>query len=532
VEETDVVFLWGSNAREAHPIWFHHLLKGVHRGTRLYVMDPRRTSSARWADVWLGLDVGSDIALSNAMARVIIHEGLHHSRFIANATSGFEAYRENVERYTLEFAEKATGVPADVIREAAIAFGKADKAMICWTLGITEHHDAVDNVLALINLTLLTGKVGRWGCGCNPLRGQNNVQGGGDMGAIPNRLPGFQDMLDPAVRARFEKQWGVPIPAKHGLNLTEMLRAMGRGELRSLFVIGENPAQSDADAGHVEHLLRGLDHLVVQEIFLTKTAQLAHVVLPAAATWVEGEGTVTNSERRVQRCRKAVDPPEGARDELWILSEIARRFGTDLGAPTAEEVWNEFRAVAPEFAGGMSYARLEELQGIQWPCPDESHPGTQYLHARLWAEPRGGMAAPFSVVNWEGPVEKPDAEYPFLLTTGRRLESYNTGVQSGGYDSPLHFGETIDLSPEDAARLGVAGGEIVRVSSRRGTLTVAARIDPGLRAGLVFMTLHFPDDVATNVLTIDAADPKSGTAEFKACAVRIEPALATAARPD
>jgi len=529
VEEADVVFLWGSNAREAHPIWFHHLLKGVHGGARLYVMDPRRTSSAQWADVWLGLHVGSDIALSNAMAREILRAGLHDPRFIANATEGFEAYREAVERYTLEYAEALTGVPAAVIAEAAHAYARAKNAMICWTLGITEHHDAVDNVLALINLALLTGHVGRWGSGCNPLRGQNNVQGGGDMGAIPNRLPGFQDVLDPAVRERFERHWNVPLAPRHGWNLTEMLAAMGRKELTSLFVIGENPAQSDADANHVEHLLADLDHLVVQEIFLTRTAQLAHVVLPAAATWCEGEGTVTNSERRVQRVRKALEPPSGARDELWILAELARRCGADFGHPTAEEVWDEFRALAPAFAGGMSYARLEELGGIQWPCPDESHPGTPFLHGRLWQEPRGGRAAPFSVVHHEGPVEVPDEEYPLLLTTGRRLESYNTGVQSGGYESPLHLGERLDISPEDAARLSIESGELVHVRSRRGHLTVPARIDRSLRAGLVFMTLHFPDDVSTNRLTIDVSDPKSGTAEFKACAVRVERARPAAA---
>ncbi len=522
MEEADVVFLWGSNAREAHPIWFHHLLKGIHRGTRLYVMDPRRTSSARWADVWLGLNVGSDIALSNTMAREIIRAGLHDHEFVEHATSGFEAYRESVEPWTLERGERVTGVPADVIREAAHAFARAKNAIISWTLGITEHHDAVDNVLALINLALLTGHVGRWGSGCNPLRGQNNVQGGGDMGAIPNRLPGFQDILDPDVRARFEAHWSVPIQPRYGWNLTEMFGAMGRGEMTSLFVIGENPAQSDADAGHVEHLLRGLDHLVVQEIFLTRTAQLAHVVLPAAASWCEGEGTVTNSERRVQRVRKAVDPPPGARDELWILCEIARRLGVDFGCPTAEEVWNEFRAVAPAFAGGMSYARLEAENGLQWPCPDESHPGTPFLHGRLWDRPVGGRRAPFSVVRHEGPAEKPDHEYPFTLTTGRRLESYNTGVQSGGYRSPLHRGESLDLSPEDAAALGVRTGDLLRVTSRRGSVVAPAFVDPGLRAGTVFMTLHFPDDVATNLLTIDAADPKSGTAEFKACAVRVE----------
>ncbi len=524
MEETDVVFLWGSNAREAHPIWFHHLLKGIrHHGTRLYVMDPRRTSSAQWADVWLGLRVGSDIALSNAMAREIIHSGLAHEAFIANSTSGFEAYRESVEEYTLEYTEPITGIPADVIREAAHAFAKADRAMICWTLGITEHHNAVDNVLALINLCLLTGHVGRWGSGANPLRGQNNVQGGGDMGAIPNKLAGFQDIeQDHEARARFERAWGTTIQPTYGKNLTQMLHAMAAGTMTSLFVIGENPVQSDADASHVEAALRGLDHLVVQEIFLTKTAELAHVVLPAAATWCEGEGTVTNSERRVQRVRKAMEPPHDARDELWIMSEIARRMGHDWPTPTAEDVWNEVRTLAPDFVGGMSYARLDALNGIQWPCPDESHPGTQFLHGRLWEQPVVGMRAPFSVVVNEPPSEERTPEYPFLLTTGRRLEQYNTGVQSRGYDSPLHFTETLDLSPEDATRLGINDGDLVRVTSRRGSLEVSAHIDRALRENLVFMTLHFPDDVKTNVLTIDVSDPKSGTAEFKACAVRVE----------
>jgi formate dehydrogenase major subunit len=349
------------------------------------------------------------------------------------------------------------------------------------------------------------------------------VQGGGDMGAIPNKLPGFQDVeQDHAARARIGAMWSATIPPRSGYHLTEMLHAMSRRELTALFVIGENPAQSDADAGHVEDALSGLDHLVVQEIFRTRTADFAHVVLPAAATWCEGEGTVTNSERRVQRVRKAMDPPAGAKDELWIISEIARRLGHDWGSPTAEEVWNEFRAVAPHFAGGMSYARLDALSGIQWPCPDESHPGETFLHGRLWETPCGGRPAPFSVVHHDPPVEQPDAEYPLLLTTGRRLESYNTGVQTSGYVSPLHNGETLDVSPEDAVRLGIRDGDMVAISSRRGRVVAPARVDPGLRAGLVFMTLHFPDDVATNVLTIDASDPRSGTAEFKACAVRVE----------
>ncbi len=303
-----------------------------------------------------------------------------------------------------------------------------------------------------------------------------------------------------------------------------MMHAIGEKELTALYVIGENPAQSDADMHHVVALLEGLDHLVVQEIFLTKTAQLADVVFPATATLAEGEGTVTNSERRVQRCRKAVDPPGDARDEIWIMSELARRMGVDWGHPTAEDVWNEVRALSPQLAG-MSYARLEALGGLQWPCPDESHPGTKFLHARLWDDDpaKRGRLAPFSVVHHEGPVEMPDEEYPLVLTTGRRLESYNTGVQSGGYGSPLHRGESLDISPEDAARLGVTNGDMVQVTSRRGSIEAPVCIDRGLRAGVVFMTLHFPDDVATNLLTINATDPRSGTAEFKACAVRVEP---------
>jgi formate dehydrogenase major subunit len=501
-------------------------LKGIRNGARLYVIDPRRTESAQWADVWMGLNVGTDIALSNGMAREIIHAGLADQKFIANATEGYDAYRQSVEPFTLAYTAQITGVPADVIREAAHTYARAGKAMVCWTLGITEHHNATDNVLSLINLSLLTGHVGRWGCGCNPLRGQNNVQGGGDMGAIPNKLPGFQDILDDEARTRIEKRMGATIQRKYGWNLTEMLHAMDRGDMTSLFVIGENPAQSDADGHHVEKLLNGLDHLVVQEIFLTRTAQLADVVLPASASWCEGEGTVTNSERRIQRVKKAVEPPDGARDELWILSELAGRLGHDWGHPTAEQVWNEVREVAPTFCGGMTYARMEQLGGIQWPCPDESHPGTRFLHARLWDTPRGGRAAPFSVVRHEGPVEMPDAEYPLLLTTGRRLESYNTGVQTGGYDSPLHTGESLDLSPEDAVRLGVATGDAVRITSRRGHVVAPARVDRSLRPGVVFMTLHFPDEVATNLLTIDESDRKSGTAEFKACAVRVEPAEA------
>ena len=516
------MILWGSNARETHPIFFHHLLRGVRNGARLIAIDPRRTGSAEWADVWLGLDVGSDISLANAMAREIIHAGLANDEFIKRATTGYEEFARCVEAYPLERAERETGVPAAAIKDVALSYARADRGMICWTLGITEHHNATDNVLALINLALLTGKVGRYGCGLNPLRGQNNVQGGGDMGAIPARLPGFQDLQDPVIHSKFSTAWGgAKFPATKGYHLSEMFEAMDHGELRAAYIVGENPARSEADQTRAVRLLSGLDHLVVQDIFLTQTAELAHVVLPAAAGWAESEGTVTNSERRVQRVRRALDPPEGARDDIELIVEIARRLGSDWGYPTAEQVWDECRSLSPMHAG-MAYRRLDELGGIQWPCFDENHPGTEFLHARLWEEPVGGPPAPFHAVEHDPPVDLLTDEFPIRLTTGRRLDSFNTGVQTGGYTSPLRTREAILISPADGERLGVADGERVRASSRRGSVEVPVRFDASLRPGLAFMTLHFPDQVATNVLTIDATDPKSGTAEFKASAIRID----------
>jgi predicted molibdopterin-dependent oxidoreductase YjgC len=525
IEHTDLIVLWGSNAREAHPIFFHHVLKGIHNGAKLIVVDPRRTTSAEWADLWLGIDVGTDIALSNTIAREIIANDLQHHTFVSGATVGFDEYRDSVQEWTLEHGSRVTGVPADVIREVAHAYAKADRAVICWTLGITEHHNAVDNVLALINLGLLTGHVGTYGSGMNPLRGQNNVQGGGDMGAIPNKLPGFQDIeKDAAARERFGKAWGVEIVPKYGWHLTDMFHAMERGDLRAVYCIGENPVSSEADSTHAKHLLEELDCLIVQDIFMTKTAEIADVVLPAAAAWAESEGTVTNSERRVQRVRKALDPPGEAKDDIWIIAQLAKRLGTDWGDLTPAVAWEELRTLSPMHAG-MSYARLEELGGIQWPCPDETHPGTKFLHARLWAfddSQEQGPKAPLSVVIDDPPVDELSDEYPIRLTTGRRLDSYNTGVQTSGYTSPLRRGEAIEISPEDAADLGVEEAECVVVTSRRGSVEAPVHVTRALRPGLAFMTLHFPDQVETNVLTIEATDPKSGTAEFKATAIRIE----------
>jgi predicted molibdopterin-dependent oxidoreductase YjgC len=531
-EDADLLVLWGSNAREAHPIFFHHVLKGIRNGARMYAVDPRRTTSAQWADAWLGIHVGSDISLANAIAREIIHAGLVNTEFVARATTGFDDYAASVENYPLERAELDTGVPVGLIRQLAHDYARADRAQICWTLGITEHHNAADNVFALINLALLTGHVGRYGSGLVPLRGQNNVQGGGDMGAIPNKLTGFQDIeTDHAARAKFEAVYGKPIPTARGWHLSQMFEAMDAGELTACYIVGENPLRSEADTARARKLLEGLEHLVVQDMFLTDTARLADVVLPATATWCEAEGTVTSSERRVQRVRKALEPPPGAHDDIEIICDIAKRLGADWGHPSAEDVWNELRALSP-MHGGMSYDRLDKLGGIQWPCPDENHPGELFLHARLWeTDPASrGTPAPFTPVEQEPPVDELSEDFPIRLTTGRRLDSFNTGVQSGQFETPLRRPETLDLAPEDVARLELAEGEIARVSSRRGSLNVPVHVDETLRPGLAFMTLHFPEQAATNVLTLDAWDPKSGTAEFKATAIRVDKLEVPAAR--
>ncbi|MFJ4841120.1 molybdopterin oxidoreductase family protein [Streptomyces sp. NPDC088746] len=523
VEHTDLIVMWGSNARFAHPIFFHHVLKGIRNGARMHAVDPRRTSTAEWAESWLGLNVGTDIPLAHAIGREIIHAGLVNQAFVDRATSGYEEYAALVEPWTLTAAEKVTGVPAEAIRDLAHAYATAERAQLCWTLGITEHHNGTDNVRALINLSLLTGHVGRYGSGVQPLRGQNNVQGGGDMGAIPNKLPGFQDILDPPVRQKFERSWDTVIQPRYGKTLTQMFEAMETGELRAVYCIGENPAQSEADSDQAVRRLEALDHLVVQDIFLTRTAQLADVVLPATAAWAETDGTTTNSERRVQRVRAALVPPGEAREDIDIICAMAGQLGHAWKFEDSEAVWNELRSLSPDHFG-MTYERLAEHQGLQWPCPDTEKLPSSFLHARLWeTDPdRRGPAAPFGLVQHDPPVDLTDESYPLRLTTGRRLDSYNTGVQSGSYASPLRRGEYIELCPEDAQSYGVSVGEEVRVSSRRGSVTAPVWIDPGLRPGLAFMTMHFPDEVDTNQLTIEANCPIAGTAEFKASAVRIE----------
>ena len=488
----------------------------------MHAVDPRRTASARFADAWLGIDVGTDIALANALAREIIAADLHDKQFIEHSTTGFNEFAAHVENYTLNYASSITGVPAKAIQDLAHSYAKAPTAQILWTLGITEHHNGVDNVLSLCNLALLTGHVGRWGSGLVPLRGQNNVQGGGDMGALPNKLPGFQDLTDNTARQKFSDAYGVELNPNPGLHLTLMFEAMASGSLKGLYVIGENPADSEADVSHTRKLLADLELLVVQDIFLTKTAELADVVLPATVGWAESEGTVTSSERRVQRVRAAVEAPPGTRDDHTIIGEIAQLLGTTWTADSPEALWDELRSLSPMHSG-MSYERLEDGHGLQWPCTDLDHPGTPFLHAWLWEDDLGGRErAPFSLTDHEGPKEQLTDEFPIRLTTGRALDSYNTGVQSRGYNSPIRSGDRLEISHLDATALNLLQGELVRVSSRRGSVEMAVDIKTDQVEGLAFTTFHFPELIDLNLLTNDEWDPKSGTAEFKAAAIRID----------
>ena len=521
IETTDVILLWGSNAREAHPIFFHHLLKGLRNGAKMYAIDPRHSTSAEFADVWLGIDVGSDIALANAVGREIIVAGLTNQAFIDHSTSGFDEYAATVDPYTLDRGEELTGVPADLIKQMAHDYATASSAQICWTLGITEHHNATDNVFALINLALLTGHVGRYGSGLVPIRGQNNVQGGADVGGLPNKLPGYQDVEDPELLAKFNSVWNTDLPDKAGWHISLMFDAMERGDLKALYVLGENPAQSEADSTRAIRCLEALDFMVVQDIFLTRTAEYADVVLPAAAGWAETEGTVTSSERRTQRVRKATEPPGQAKDDIEILALLAQRMGHDWPVRSAFEVWEEVRSVSPMHAG-MSYERLENEGGLQWPCPSEDHPGTQFLHGWLWEDPMPRGPAPFMATEFVPPLDELTDEYPIRLTTGRKLESYNTGVQSRAYRSPKRLGGVLELAPEDGATYHLNEGDRVTVTSRRGSIEAPVRFVSNLRPGLAFMPLHFPDETDVNVLTNDFWDPKAGTAEFKATAIRIE----------
>lgn len=520
LEDAELIIVTGSNTCEAHPVLALRLKRAWERGARIILIDPRKTKVARFAARHLQIRVGTDIPLLNAMMNVIISEGLYDAEYLARCTEGFEALREAVMQTTAEDAARICGVAAEDIIATAREYATTEKAAIIYALGITEHSTGTLNVASLANLALLTGHFGRESAGVNPLRGQNNVQGVCDMAALPNVLPGYQALDDPEVRAKFEKAWGVPLPTTKGLTETEYIDAILDGRMRAWYIVGENPAVSYSHATRVREALEAVEFLVVQDIFPTDTSAYADVVLPAAA-WAETDGTYTNSERRIQRVRPAVPPPGEAKQDWQIVCEIARAMGYAMEYSSASEIWDEIASLAPNHAG-ISYKRIEERGlGVQWPCWDAEHPGTKFLHADILAGERKGTFVP---VTWEPYGEEPDEEYPFWLTTGRRLYHYHTRTMTGrsaGLDE-VWARETVDISPADAAGLGISSGDPVRVISRRGEVTVAARVTDECPPGTVFMAFHFPE-TPTNIVTEGVYDSITRTPRYKACAVRLEP---------
>ena len=516
----DMLLVIGSNTTEAHPVISLRMKKAVRRGANLVVIDPRKIELTHWAKRHVQLRIGTDIPVLNAMAHVIIKEKLYDAEYVAHRTEGFEALSKHLEMYTPEFVEGISGVPAEQIVATAREYAAASpKASICYTLGITEHSCGTHNVQAVANLALLCGNFGRENAGVNPLRGQNNVQGVSDMGALPTDLPGYQKLEKPEVREKFEKAWGTPLPKRRGITKITAMDQMIKGEVKAVFIMGENTVVSDPCSGHSRRALDAAEFVVVQDIFMNDTARLADVVLPAAA-FAEVEGTFANSERRIQRVRKAVDPPGEARADWRILLDLFDYMGVPQGLDSASEVWDEVAALAP-ILSGISYDRLDLEGGIQWPCPTPDHPGTVFLHQD---EMDSGLPGQFAPVDHIPPVEEPDDDYPLFLTTGRRRSTYHTGTQTGraiGFEELVPH-ELAELNPVDALALSIEDGEVVRVSSRRGSLEVHAKVTDRSPKGAIFMAFAHPDTAPTNVLTIDAYDFITETPEFKACAVKVE----------
>ena len=519
IVDADLLFVTGSNTTEAHPIIGLEMKRAVRqRGARLILLDPREIELANFATLHLRQRPGTDVAVLNALAHVIIRDNLSNLSFIEERTEGFAEFAAAVADWTPERAEAISGVPAQDIVDAAYLYAHARNAMIFWAMGITQHTTGTDNVKACSNLALLTGHIGRPATGLNPLRGQNNVQGACDMGGLPNVFPGYAPVSDETVRRKFAAGWGVPpemLGARPGLTVTEMIHGALRGDIRAIYIMGENPMLSDPNLSHVAEALAAVEFLVVQDLFPNETAQMADVVLPAAG-FAEKLGTFTNTERRVQLIRPAIDPPGAALPDWRILLELARRLGADWHYDGPADIFAEMAGLTPQYAG-MSYARLEK-GGLQWPCPTPDHPGTPVLHVGKFTRGKGLFCA----LDYRPPAELPDADYPFLLSTGRILFHWHGGTmsrRSPGLDAVAPEAE-VEIHPADATRLGLAEGDLVRVASRRGCVVAAARITRRSSPGVVFMTFHYAES-ATNLLTIDAVDPTAKIPEYKVCAVQI-----------
>ncbi len=520
IEEADVILITGSNTTENHPVISSGVKRAVtQKGTKLIVVDPRRIRITRYADKWLRQNLGTDVAWINGLMHVIIKEGLHDKQFIESRTEGFDELEKMVDKFTPDYVEQITGIPAQEIIDAGRLYANAERGSILYCMGITQHTTGTDNVKSLANLAMLCGNMGIAGGGVNPLRGQNNVQGACDMGGLPDVYSGYQKIIDEAARQRMAEAWGVDaLPDQPGLKVTHMMPAAHDGTFKALYVIGENPVVSDADVNHAEKCLDNLEFLVVQDIFLTETAQRADVVLPSAC-YAEKEGTFTNSERRVQRVRKAVEPPGEAWDDWKIFCEIATRMGYPMAYDSSQQIMEEISRVTPSYAG-ISYERIEH-EGLHWPCPTTEHPGTPILHGAQFTRGKGL----FHAIDYIEPAEMTDAEYPLYLTTGRLLYQYHTGTMSmrtGGLNqiAPEAF---VEISPQDARTLELEEGTLVNIDSRRGTIQARTKISRKAVNGTVFIPFHYAT-AAANRLTNAALDPVSGIPEFKVCAVKVSKA--------
>ena len=514
--KADLLFVIGSNTTECHPIIGRFIRQGVKfRGTKLIVVDPRTTEFAKMAAIHLRHKPGTDVALINAIMHVIIEENLHNKKFIQERTEGFEQLAETVKKYTPEMAEKITGVPKADIIKAARLFAGVDKAAVLYGMGITQHTTGTDNVKTLANLLMLTGNIGREGTGLSPLRGQNNVQGACDMGALPNVLTGYQAVTDQEKRKASEAAWGVSaLPAKPGLTMGEMMSTKPEGGVKAMYIMGENPIITDPDMRHTRQSLTNLEFLVVQDIFPTETAVIADVILPAAA-FAEKDGTFTNTERRVQRVRKAVEPPGEAKPDWEIIILLAEKMGHRFGYKNPEQIMEEIASLTPIY-GGIHYDRLNGY-GLQWPCTDRNHPGTQILHQGKFIRGLGK----FHAVEDKAPAESVSPGFPLILTTGRVLEHYHTGSMSRRSDvlNKLCPSGTVDIHPDDALKLGIVDGDMVAIASERGKIEAPVRITDETAPGLAFMAFHW-SELPVNIVTNTASDPSAKIPEFKVSAIK------------
>ena len=516
IERADCIFIIGSNTSIAHPLIATRIYRAKEKGAKVIVADPRKIPIVLQSDLHLRQNLGTDVALINGLMHIILKKGWHDQAFIDERTENFEELKKVIENYPPEKVSGITGIPVSDLEKAAEYYAKAERASILYTMGITQHTTGVDNVKSLANLVMLAGKIGKESTGLNPLRGQNNVQGACDMGGLPNVYTGYQAVTDPAVRQKFEEAWGSKLSDKIGLTATEMFLAILDGRVKGMIILGENPVLSDADSLHVEKALKALDFLLVIDIFQTPTSDLSYVVLPGAS-FAEKDGTFSNTERRVQMIRKAIEPPGEAKPDWRIIQEISNLFGYAMDYESPRAIMEEIAKLTPSYAG-ITYDRLQG-DGLQWPCPNRDHPGTKFLHQGRFTRGKGL----FTPIEYKPAAELVDEDYPFQLTTGRVHVHYHTGTMTRNSPSlEREINECfLEMHPEDAVELGVSDGDWVVIESRRGSVSSKVKLTRTISKRAVFMPFHFLESRA-NILTNPAFDPIAKIPEFKVCAVKIE----------